>query len=167
MGEVFDENVESVTKGFLSPKQFWKRCIQRYNIINANDYDFLESWVSDYQPNQEIHELIIKIKPKYNIGLLSNIYKGMLPLLFAKEMIPNIQYEQIIFSCDVGMMKPEPEIYALAQKRAKVDVSDILLVDDSEKNINGAKKAQWNTYLFNNKQRTLSVNKLEEYLKHF
>ena len=167
IGEVFDENHELITKGFLSPKQLWEKCIKRYSIKNTGDYNFLGSWVSDYQPIQEMHELIIKIKPRYSIGLLSNIYKGMLPLLLKKEIIQNIHYEQIIFSCDVGMMKPNPDIYALAQKKAKVDSNDILLVDDRDNYLEGAKKAQWNTFLFNNKQRDHSAKELEEYLKHF
>ncbi len=167
IGAVFDEFVEQVTKGFLTPQQFWGKCIQKYNLKNADNYDFLESWVSDYQPIQEMHELIHKLKPKYNIGLLSNIYQGMLPLLKEKELIPNIHYEQIIFSCDIGEMKPNPDIFAYAQKRAGVDSNKILLVDDSENNLDAAKKVNWNTFLFNNRQREYSVKKLEDYLMHF
>lgn len=165
--KVFEENHDQITKGFLTSKQFWEKCIQKYGIKNADNYDFLESWVSDYRPIQETHELIIKIKPRYKIGLLSNIYKGMLPLLLQKRLIPNIPYDQIIFSCDVGMMKPDDDIYALALKKAKVDSHDILLVDDREDYLDGAKKAHWHTFLFNNKQRAHSVKALEEYLKHF
>jgi len=165
--EVFDENVEIITKGFLSPQQFWGKCIQKYNIRNAEEYDFLGSWVSDYRPIQEMHELINTIIPRYNIGLLSNIYKGMLPLLLDKKLIPHIHYEQIIFSCDVGMMKPNPDIYAIAQKRANVDSHDILLVDDREDYVEGAKKAHWHTFLFNNQQRDRSVKELEKYLQNY
>jgi len=166
ISEVFDENIEQITKGFFSPQQLWKKCTQKYSVKNADDYDFLDSWVSDYRPIQEVHELIYKIKSRYSIGLLSNIYEGMLPLLLKKELIPNIHYEHIVFSCDVGMMKPNPDIYALAQRKAQIDPTNILLVDDRKDYLDGAKKAQWNTFLFDNKQRDHSVKELEEYLKH-
>ncbi|HBC72940.1 MAG: hypothetical protein UX91_C0006G0133 [Candidatus Amesbacteria bacterium GW2011_GWB1_47_19] len=118
IGDVFDENHDPITEGFLDAKDFWGKCIQRYDLKNASDYDFLNSWVSDYQPINEIHDLIFRVKSKYKIGMLSNIYKGMLPLLLKKGIIPGINYDQIIFSCDVAMMKPNLNIYKLAQERA-------------------------------------------------
>ena len=167
INKIFNENIDPVTKGFLYPQQFWEKCIQRYGIQNARDYNFLESWVSDYQPIHETHECLTRLKQRYRVGLLSNIYKGMLPLLLEKGLIPNIQLDQIIFSCDVGMMKPYSDIYALAQQKAQIDPQNILLVDDRQDFIDGAKKAQWNTFLFNDKQRTHSVAELEEYIANF
>ena len=167
IGKVFDQNHDDITKGVLSAKGFWDKCIQKYNLKNASDFDFLDSWVSDYSPIKEIHNLIKKITPKYKIGLLSNIYKNMLPFLLEKELIPNILYDQIIFSCDVGMMKPNPDIYELAQNKAGVSPNEILMVDDREDYLEGAKKLCWNTFLFDPKQRVSSVKKLEEYLNHF
>lgn len=164
IGKIFDENHDPITKGLLTTKKFWEKCIQKYNLKNADTFNFLESWVSDYQPIVEMHELINKIKSRYSIGLLSNIYEGMLPLLLKKKIIPNIHYDQIVFSCDVGMMKPNPDIYALAQKRAQFDPKDILLVDDREDFLEGAKRAQWNTFLFDNTQPSKSAKKLEEFL---
>lgn len=163
---VFNENIDSVTTGFLDPQQFWEKCIQRYDIQNAHDYNFLESWVSDYKPITEMHEFIIKLKSKYHIGLLSNIYKGMLPLLLEKGLIPKIDYDQIIFSCDVGLMKPNSDIYEFAQNKANIEPKNILLIDDRQDFLDGAKKVQWHTFLFNDKERANSVKELEEYILH-
>jgi len=164
IGKVFDENHDAITKGSLTPKQLWEKCIQRYNLKNAEDYDFLDSWVSDYKSIEEMHKLVVKIVPKYKIGLLSNIYKGMLPLLLNKELIPNINYDQIIFSCDVGMMKPNSDIYVLAQEKANVNSEEILLVDDRKDYLEGARKLGWKTFLFNSEEQN-SVKELEDYLK--
>ena len=167
LNRVFKENLDSVTKGLINAQQFWEICIQRYNIQNAHSYNFLESWVSDYEPIEQMHEVLIKLKQKYHIGLLSNIYKGMLPLLLEKKLIPNIQYDQVIFSCEVGMMKPNANIYAFAQQKAQVDAKNILLIDDKPDFIAGAQKAGWKTFLFNDKDRANSIKELEEYLLHF
>lgn len=161
---VFGENHDPITKGLITSREFWEKCIQKYNLKNADSFDFLDSWVSDYKPIREMHDLVIKIQSQYKIGLLSNIYEGMLPLLLEKKMIPNISYEQIIFSCDVGMMKPEPDIYALAQERAGVNQENILFVDDREDFLETAKQAGWKTFLFNNKKVDVSVRELESYL---
>ena len=167
IGRVFEENHDSITKGFVTPREFWEKCIQKYGIKNAENYDFLDSWVSDFQPIKEVHDLIFKIKSQYNIGLLSNIYKGMKPLLLEKNIIPNIEYKQIIFSCDVGMMKPNLDIYELAQQKAQTDAKNILFIDDREDFLVEAQKLQWNTFLFDNMKRSNSVKELEEYLIHY
>lgn len=165
--KVFNDNIDPVTKGLIDAQQFWEKCIQRYNIKNTSDYNFLESWVSDYEPITEMHEVIIKLKSKYRVGLLSNIYKGMLPLLLAKGLIPKIHYDQVIFSCEVGLMKPNADIYAFAQKQAQVDPKNILLIDDRQDFIDGAQKAGWSTFLFNDKDCKNSIKELEEHLLHF
>jgi len=165
--KVFNENDEQITKGFITPQQLWEKCIKKYNIPDARNYDFLESWVSDYKPIQEMHNLVHKIKSNYRIGLLSNIYKGMLPLLLKKRVVPAIHYQEIVFSCDVSMRKPEADIYNLAQKKAKIEPDNILLVDDREDYLEGAKKASWYTFLFDNKKRVQSTKELEKYLQNF
>lgn len=165
--KVFNENIDPVTKGHLDSEQFWKKCIERYDIKSADNYNFLESWVSDYEPIREMHEVIIKLKAKYRVGLLSNIYKGMLPLLLEKGLIPKIHYDEVIFSCEVGMMKPNADIYAFAQKQAQVKSNNILLIDDRPDFINGAQKAGWKTFLFNDKDRNNSIKELEEYILSF
>ena len=167
IGRVFEKKHDDITKGVMSANDFWNKCVQKYGLKNASNFDFLDSWVSDYQPIKEIHKLIKKIAPKYKIGLLSNIYKGMLPLLLEKGVIPNIHYEQIIFSCDVGMMKPNADIYKLAQNNADLKPQEILLVDDREDYCRGAEKTGWNIFLFNPKQPASSVKKLQKYLNSF
>jgi epoxide hydrolase-like predicted phosphatase len=164
VGDVFDEHMEPITKGLMDAKDFWEKCIQKYDLKNAKDYDFLESWVADYKPIKETHDILHKVKSKYKVGLLSNIYKGMLPLLLDKGDIPNVDYDQIIFSCDVGMMKPDKEIYELASNRAGTEPNKIIFIDDKERFIDGAKQLGWNTFLFDNKNRVESVKEFEEFL---
>ena len=165
--KVFDDNLNAVTKGSLTPQQLWEKCIERYAIPNTHDYNFLQSWVSDYEPIREMHDVIIRLQSKYRVGLLSNIYKGMLPLLLEKGLLPKIHYDQIVFSCDVGMMKPNPDIYIYAQNKAHVDPHNILLIDDRQDYLDGAAQAGWQTFLFDDKDPTNSVRALEEYIAHF
>jgi epoxide hydrolase-like predicted phosphatase len=165
INDVFEENHDAITKGHISAKGYWSECIKKYDLKNAEEYDFLESWVSDYKPIKEMHELIDKLGPEYKVGLLSNIYKGMLPLLLDKGVIPDIQYDRIVFSCDTGMMKPNPDIYNLAQKKSGMPPDKILFVDDREDYLEPAKKLGWKTFLFKTKDAKNSAKELEEYIK--
>ncbi len=165
ISNVFQENHIEITKGIMSSDDFWKKCIQKYKLQNTSGFDFLDSWVSDYKPINITHDFVGQIKNKYKIGLLSNIYKGMLPLLINKKLIPDIVYDQIVFSCDVGMMKPDPEIFELAEKRAGRKTNELLLVDDREDYLEGAEKLNWNVFLFEADNPKVSVEKLRKYLK--
>ena len=161
---VFQENSEKITKGFMSAPYFWRKCIEKYNIRNAEDYDFLHSWVADYRPIPQIHELIIELQLTYKIGLLSNIYKGMLRVLLEKKLIPDIDYQATIFSCDVGMRKPESEIYELAERKAQTDPEKIFYIDDRDDFLTAAKKRGWQTFLFDGKNIDASVKGIEKYI---
>lgn len=162
---VFEDNNEQITKGLMSPQEFWRTCTEKYHISNADNYDFLDSWVADYKPIFQTHNLINKIRSQFKIGLLSNIYKGMLPLLLQKKLIPNIDYQSIVFSCDVGLKKPDTEIYKLAQQKTQVDSENILLIDDREDYLLGAKRSNWQTFLFDPVNIDKSIRELETMLK--
>jgi hypothetical protein len=55
IGKVFDENHDDITKGVMSANDLWDKCIRKYNLENASDYDFLDYWVSDYKPFKDVH----------------------------------------------------------------------------------------------------------------
>lgn len=145
---VFNENLEKVTKGSISAKELWQKCIKKFNISEASNFDFLTSWVSDYKPILPMHNLLYQFKSSYHIGLLSNIYKGMLPLIKKDGNIPKIQYKTIIFSCDIGMMKPEQKFYEFAQDKAGVTASEIIYIDDRLDFLKPAANMGWKTLFF-------------------
>lgn len=165
ISRVFGENKEALTKGFMTAPEYWEKCIEKYDLKNAHSYDFLQAWVGDYRPITETHAFVKDIKPRYKIGLLSNIYKGMLPFLLKTGAIPKIAYDQIVFSCDVGMMKPNLDIYELAAKRAGESPENILLVDDRQDYLDGAKRAGFQTFMFDEKHPEESVRELEKLLQ--
>jgi putative hydrolase of the HAD superfamily len=165
IGEVFDANAEAVTKGIITPEDIWKECTQRFALKDAVGFDFLNSWVDDYRSIHNGHALVVQINKQFKVGLLSNIYAGMLPLMLAKKLIPNITYDQVVLSCEVGKMKPEVEIYDLAQERAGVSAREVLLIDDRQDYVDGAKHAGWSGVVFDGKDLIGTVGRIEECLK--
>lgn len=163
--EVFNENHDAITKGMITSQEFWQKCVKKYGIQNADSFNFVNSWVGDYQQITQTHNLAKKLSINYKIGLLSNIYEGMLPLLIEKQLIPEINYNQIIFSCDVGMMKPNMDIYKLAQEKAGLTGNEILYVDDRSDYLVPARKLKWHTLLFDNNMIEESLEDISKYLQ--
>ena len=73
---------------------------------------------------------------------------GFVEAFQAREKIPHVNFDVIIDSSVVGMVKPEPSIYQLAQDRSGVEGGEILFVDDLSSNIVAAKPLGWHTIWF-------------------
>ena len=52
-------------------------------------------------------------------------------------------FRSLVFSADVGLMKPEPEVYAAAEHRYGAAGDDLLFFDDRPGNVEGARRAGW------------------------
>ena len=121
--------------------------------------------MSDYRPRKEIHKLAYELSKKYKIGLLSNIYNGMMPRLIELGIVANnIDYSSIILSYETGLRKPEKEIYEIAAKKAGIKPREILLIDDRKDFIEGAKTVGWQTFWFDEKDIKGSINRLKRFL---
>jgi putative hydrolase of the HAD superfamily len=53
-----------------------------------------------------------------------------------------------VFSCRIGRVKPEPEIFATAQRLLGLEPSRTTLVDDRAENVETARRVGWRAVLF-------------------
>lgn len=72
-----------------------------------------------------------KLKPHYKIGMLSNIASNYVrdTLLDTDEQS---LFDDMVFSYEVGMTKPDTRIFSLACERLNVHPQEAILVDDIE-----------------------------------
>ena len=56
-------------------------------------------------------------------------------------------------SAEVGIIKPDPEIYARHARDFDLDPQAIFFVDDSPANVEGARDAGWQAVLFTDAER--------------
>lgn len=164
INSVWVELDDDITHGKKGAQDYWKRVVEKFNLKSADDFDFLESWISDYRPRVKIHQLAEELSKKYKIGLLSNLYNGMFSRLLELGIVADINYSAIILSNEIGLRKPEKEIYEFATKKARVKPEEILLIDDRKDFVEGAKKFGWRTFWFDEKNVEKSVKKLRQLL---
>ena len=87
--------------------------------------------------NLELLDYAQGLRPKYKLGMLSNISMHMMDQFFGAAERKQL-FDDVVISSEVGMIKPHPEIYALAAGRLGVDVSEVVMVDDNGGNCEGA-----------------------------
>jgi len=148
LGTITDEEVVEDCKRHL-PERLWKTAERIY-------YD----WIYNIPEVEGMSDLVRKVKNEYgkHVFLLSNISKY---LADHAEEIPCLSlFEKCIFSAVCGMVKPDRAIFEYLCKECNISPEETLFIDDSPKNIEGARKFGITGYLFDG-----DVKKLESYLE--
>ncbi len=136
---------DAVCRGDLSYVEFNQKLAHQLGLqsINWNDY-YLEA----IEPIAEMHEVLTWVSKHYKLGLLSNIMSGQIDIMIKKGILPQLPYDTIIDSSEVKAIKPESEIYEIAEQRAGVPPTEILFVDDSRTNLMAAERRGWKVMWF-------------------
>ncbi len=145
-------------RGVLSMADFNKVIADRLGIASL---DWPRYYLSAVEPMPGMTRVVEWASKNYGVGLLSNIMPGLLPALLKKNVIPDINYDVIIDSSQIGIIKPEPEIFNYAAKQADYLPQNLLLVDDTRENVATAEALGWHVLWFDYAQPDESVEQVK------
>ncbi len=104
-------------------------------------------WEDLVIPDQKTVALIRELKSRYRVVLLSNAMSEYLRYALKKCGIADL-FDDVIVSAEVKLVKPDPAIFKLALERAGADAKNALMIDDVQKNLDGARAVGIDGYLF-------------------
>lgn len=134
-----DDLQDSFGRGQMTAEQFIAELNLRYGQtkpISASDYASINNDV--YQPNVVVHGIVSKLRDhEIKTGIVSNINELIADRL--AEAGGFVGFEPVILSYEVGLRKPEPQIYQLALETLDLPPESILYIDDKPKNLEPAK----------------------------
>ena len=133
---------------------------KEFGITFPKNYSFLNDFVNRFGKNESIWPIIKKAKEHTKIGLLTNMYQGMLSAIKNKNIMPKVNWDLVVDSSVIGLRKPEEKIYKIAEKKSGVNKDQILFIDNSLKNIEAAKNFGWQTFLYDSANPEDSNQKL-------
>jgi len=136
---------DAVCRGTMSMSDFNKALAER---IGVPSLDWQQFYMEAVKPVPEMHELLKWASEHYKVGLLTNIMPGFLNAMRSGGQVPDLPYDVIVDSSEVGAVKPEAKVYEIAAQQAGVQPSEILLIDDARANLIAAEKAGWNVLWF-------------------
>lgn len=135
-----------VILGTLKDTYEWIDRINDKFKINVSYEQFIEDYKKTHDKiysYQDVVEFIKSIKNNCEIAILSNL------MLIDKERIDKhmglSDFDYVFLSFEMGLRKPNDEIYLKVQDRPNVEPKNILLIDDTKENIETAKRIGWNT----------------------
>ncbi|WP_158581472.1 HAD family hydrolase [Actinomadura spongiicola] len=106
----------------------------------------LDSWTeADDAMVALVHELADQGR---TLGLLSNIIGDLVPRFEARHRDWLSRFDALVYSCDIGVAKPDPRAYEICAARLGVDLTDALFFDDTERNVLAARTTGMRAELF-------------------
>lgn len=136
---------DAICKGQMPTEEFNSILASR---IGVDTIDWGSYYLDNIEPITEMRECITWAAEHYKVGLMTNIMPGLVKQMLSRELLPNISYDAIIDSSEVGFIKPEVEIYEAAQNLTGCKPEELLLIDDSRPNLMAAERLGWHVLWF-------------------
>lgn len=160
---IFHEYGEVGARGNMTVEELKILMLLRLNVsLNGESRDAVLSraWIDDMEPILAGHQLAKDVSQHHKVGLLTNVFRGYYPDFFHRGLVPNLRYKAVVKSCDIGLVKPEKEMYDAATQAARTRPERILLIDDSRVNVKAARSFGWQAEHFDEHHPEQSVNRI-------
>jgi glucose-1-phosphatase len=117
-------------RGRYTAQQVYHR-IQEILGLTVGYEEFGRMWALAFAPDPAVLALVDVLRTCVHIGLLTDngpVLRDALSTLF-----PDIsrRFEPLLFSCELGALKPTGELFAVVLQHLKRRAAQVLLVDDS------------------------------------
>lgn len=122
---------------------FWLRICKKLGVTPPSSKVLLSLWSKPYRQNAKLNKatllLVKKLSKKYPLGVISNTLKEHTAVNRKRNFFK--YFDVVLLSHDVGLRKPQKEIFQLASKRLHIPLKNLLFVDDELRWVKAARKA--------------------------
>jgi epoxide hydrolase-like predicted phosphatase len=126
-------DLRGLETGALSENEFEATFGRRLGLRNPEG--LIDSMFSGMKPVESMVDAVRQIRASGTLtGLVSNSWSTA---HYDRDLLAEL-FDEVVISAEVGLHKPQPEIYLLAAERLAVDPSKCLFVDDLRENCEGA-----------------------------
>ncbi len=95
---------DDVCRGTLSLSDFNAKLAQR---LGVDAVDWQKYYMDTVEPIEPMQELLKWASERYKVGLLTNTMPGFLSTMRRNRQLPDLPYDAIVDSSEVGAIKPE------------------------------------------------------------
>jgi putative hydrolase of the HAD superfamily len=149
--QIYWRNREELDRGTLENIAYWQKvgkdcglAISEAEALRLIEHDN-EQWTNE---NPELLALARDLRRAgYKTAILSNMEHRMLAAM-RKKLDWLDEFDVQIYSCEIGKVKPEPEIYLECCRQLGCQPEEALFLDDKKVNTEAAKKVGMQSYVF-------------------
>jgi epoxide hydrolase-like predicted phosphatase len=123
--------------GEIPEFEVWDHVGRELKISEDEMPGFIDEFWSGDSLDKELLDFISRLHTDYKMGLLSNAWSGARQSLDVKYRMLE-PFDELIFSAEVRLAKPDVRIYQLALDRLRVSAPETIFIDDNLANIEAA-----------------------------
>lgn len=122
--------------GKIGSEEFYNH-IKESLCLDISFDQFKQIWSDIFRENEGVADLIDRLKMDFRLCLLSNTNE--LHFEFIRKNFPVVyKFDNWILSYEAGVMKPDPEIFRIALRKAGVGAEEAIFIDDIRGHVLGA-----------------------------
>lgn len=127
--EVMDGELGSLYReAKITHDEFWQKVIEALDI-KANSDELEQQWIHGYELIEGTRDLVQELAKKYKVYFLSDNVKERIDYISKRYNFLD-WFEGGVFSHEVGIRKPNPQIYKLVLEKAHVKPNEAVFIDD-------------------------------------
>jgi epoxide hydrolase-like predicted phosphatase len=152
----FSEMNDLIDVGKVTEEEFAAYAMEALDISTEKYDEYRQTREDSLYLDKQLMERIGELRKSYKMGLLSNFTPDL------RHKIEHVwknsdQFDEIVISCEVGLLKPDAAIFELVLERLGIQANEAVFVDDRVVNIEGAQKVGMHTVLFEHREQGLQA----------
>lgn len=124
-------------RGKISTDIFWKGVIELFSLEKVTPEMLDKEYLASYLIYPGMLEFAGSLRKHYRIVLLSNLTESMMNEIMVRQNAKSY-FDHLIFSNEIGHMKPEANSFLIALEVAGAEANETLFIDDSCVNVKAA-----------------------------
>ncbi len=158
---VAESEWDALQRGEETSAEYWHRVCKILGIEPPAKSVLSKIWATSLQEGASVNEetilIVEKLAKQYQMGIISNTEKENCEFLHNQPFMKF--FTEVLLSPEVGLRKPEFEIFDLATSRLGLEKSEILFIDDDERWVEAARNCGMEAIHF------ISADRLDLYFK--
>jgi len=134
-------------------------------VLAIKNFNWLDYYLEGIEPIEQMDDVVRWASQFYGTGLLTNIMPGFVAEMRKRSLLPNVAYDSIVDSSEVGAIKPEAKIFEIAEQKAACPATQIMLVDDTKTNLMAAQRQGWHVLGFDEFRPEESIKRIKSALE--
>lgn len=142
--------------GKITSAEFWDKVGEKLAFMGMGRtvpaWKFKGFWegvlLDSLAVHHEVLEVAARLRSHFTVGVLSNTIQEHALILQREGVYKN--FSPVVLSCQVGMRKPNADIYLKSAELAKSSPNRCLLIDDLTENVEAARKVGYQALLYRN-----------------
>jgi epoxide hydrolase-like predicted phosphatase len=136
-------------RGEVSYEAHWEILGKELRLSPGNIEEFQRAFWAGDKLDHELINYIRSLRGRYKTGLLSNAFSDLRHMVEAVWKIGDA-FDVLVISAEVGVVKPDPQIYQIALEKLGVDAQEAVFIDDFDRNVAAARELNLHGIHFRN-----------------